>query len=137
MTKLIKREKRISALKATTQGHGSVDITPQLDSTVTYAGIVRESPVDILYERNPVTGDRYIKVKVWCKTRPGLFRFTHVKVAGTEREMQAKVGITAGVIGEQLCELYGNLAAEPSECAKYAGRHFHELCEHLRKVNAA
>jgi hypothetical protein len=124
-------------LKETTQVHGSVDIAPQIDSTVTYAGIVRESPVDILYERNPVTGQRYIKVKVWCKTKPGLFRFTHIKVAGSEREMQQKCGVVAGVMAEQLCALYGNLAAEPSECAKYAGRHFHELCEHLRRQNAA
>jgi hypothetical protein len=123
-----------SILKQTTQGHGSVDIAPQIDSTVTHYGIVRESPVDILFERNPVTGKRYIKVKVWSKINPALFRFTHIEVKGSQQEMQAKVGVTAGVIAEQLCAIYGNMAAEPSECARHAGKHFAELCKMLENA---
>lgn len=122
------RGKLLSALKHTTSHHGSPDITPVGDTQL-HSSIVRESPVDMEYR---VRGsERFIRIKVWCKTKEGLFRFTDIKVSGSRDEMQQKCGVTAAILAEQLCELYGNLSAEPSECAKAGGRHFRELCDHL------
>lgn len=99
----------------------------------TVSGIVRESPVDVLFMLNE-GNERLIRVKVFCKTREGLFRFTDIKCEGNTRdEMAQKVGVAAGAIAEQLCALYGNGSAEPSDCARWAGQHFRELCELLAK----
>jgi len=130
------RGKLLSELKLATSKHGSPDITPVGDTEMTHA-IVRESPVDLEYRRRRIDPtiigspfEHYIRIKVWSKVKQGLFRFTDIKVAGSRDEMAQKCGITAGVMAEQLCALYGDLV-EPSECAKAAGKHFFELCRHL------
>lgn len=124
-------------LHGVTKTYASPEITPVGDTELTHA-IVRESPVDLEYRRR-LNGDgefeRYIRVKVWSKVKHGLFRFTDIKVAGSRDEMAQKCGVTAGVMAEQLCALYGDLV-EPSECAKVAGKHFFELCRHLEQQAA-
>jgi hypothetical protein len=130
----MKKGNKMSALKGTTSIR-DLTVTPVLNARVT-DGIVRESQVDILYMLDP-NDERLIRVKVWSKVRRGLFRFTDIPCAGhTEREMQAKCGIAAGAIAEQLIALYGD-TVEPSECAKSAGQHFSELVKYLEQQRTA
>lgn len=126
--------KRVGALKHTT-ALNTPDITPVSGLMVTH-GIVRESPVDILYMID-ANKERFIRVKVWSKVKTGLFRFTDIKCFGQSKtDMLRNVGMAAGAMAEQLIALYGDLV-EPSECARKAGDHFRELCEHLEKHQTA
>lgn len=128
----------LSELKHTT-ALTNVDIAPVLDATATH-GIVRESPVDLMYMLAPMTyiGEpekdrRLIRVKVFSKVKPSLFRWSDIRVSGrSETEMQSMCGMVAGTLAEQLCAIYGD-TVEPSECAKAAGQHFRELVEHLKR----
>lgn len=130
-------------LSGVSRNHAAADITPVGDTQIVSA-IVRESAVDLEFRRRrqdpeliSSPWEYYIRVKVWCKTRTNLFRFTDVRVSGSRDEMAQKVGSTAGVIAEQLCALYGNGSAEPRECAIAGGKHFYELCRHLEAQAAS
>lgn len=117
-----------SALKGTTDMRAA-DVAPVMAARATH-GIVRESPVDILYMTAP-DGSRLIRVKVWSKLKPGLFRFTDIQVQGnSQAAMKRKCGTAAGAITEQLIAIYGDVL-EPGFCARMAEQHFDELCKHM------
>lgn len=128
----------LSELKHTT-ALTSLDIAPVMDAKATH-GITRESPVDLMFMLAPMEyigqeerERRLVRVKVFSKVRPGLFRWSDIKVSGrSETEMQSLCGMVAGTLAEQLCALYSD-TVEPSECAKAAGQHFRELVEHLKR----
>jgi len=124
--------KTLAHLKGTTNMRDP-RVMPVMNAVMTH-GIVRESQVDILYMKDR-QDRRLVRVKVWSKVRKNLFRYTDIAVQGnSRREMQAKCGIAAGAIAEQLIALYGD-TLEPSECAKSAGKHFDELCAYLETRN--
>lgn len=137
-TKKSDKVKFLSELKHTT-ALTSPDVAPVVDAQMTH-GIERESNVDIMfmlapeeYIGQPERDRRLIRVKVWSKVKPSLFRFSDIKCAGkNEQEMLSACGMVAGILAEQLQALYAD-TVEPSECARDAGRHFRELVEHLRR----
>lgn len=128
----MKKGKLLSTLKNTSRiplAESSVQ-----EDLILQTGIVRESPVDILYMRKTDgSGKRFIRVRVHSRVRAGLHRYSDIECKGSQQEMQQRCGMVAGVIAEQLAELYGDIV-DPSECAMYAGRHFKELCDHLEKA---
>lgn len=109
-------------------------------------GIVRESEVDVLFMMAPKMTDegvivsesdrRLIRIKVWSKSRPGLFSYTDIKCAGRSRDEMARAcEFAAPALGERQEILYGDVH-ELSVLSRKAKEHFKELCVHLESENA-
>lgn len=126
----MQKGKLISELKNTSRmPNGEAAVRTDLSL---HTGVVRESPVDVLFMvRDDV--ERFIRIRVHSNVRPKLHRYSDFPVAGmTQNQVQQKCGVVAGIIAEQLGALYGD-TVDPSDCARWAGRHFRELCDHLEK----
>ncbi len=124
-----------AGLLGTTALHDD-QIAPEIGTEMTHA-IVDESHVDVEFRRYTHNNARYVRIKVFTPFKKGLFRFTDINVAGNTREAMArKCDLAAGVLAEQIIQMYGvGARVDPVECAKLARKHFLELCEVAAKQN--